>query len=479
MVSDKSYLFREKSLERLSSPERLDELMQLVSPRARLLLIGLGLLVGSGLVWSIWGRIPVTVAGRGVLVHPHRLVSLQSPVSGALLQVNIRAGDSVRKGDVIALLNQAELQKRLAQEQSKLRELQRQAQTLSSVQTQRTTLELQEIRSKRKNLQRDIAHLEALIPVWRDKGEKLLQQQRQNLQKRLREARYMVPKLQQQWQAQEQLVKEGAISQNSVLDAEQRYLESLARADDLENQLEELEVRQAENKQTYLNNVRQLADLRTQLQILDTREKSLSQQTVEAEIDRRNQIEEVKRTINQLQLQLQTQGEIRAEYSGRVTELTVAPGQVLSPGMRIGTIEVVDPDSTLLSINYFSVADGKKLAPGMRVLVTPETVKRAEFGGIVGQVTAISPFPVTQEAALNMLGNSELAKSLVAQEPKLEVETQLNYDPTNVSSYQWSSSQGPPLLLSAGTTANVRVTVEERAPITFLLPMWREVSGIY
>lgn len=65
MVDQKHSLFRKESLERLSSPERLDQLMQVVSPKSWLPLASLGSLVVVVVVWSIYGRIPITVEGRG------------------------------------------------------------------------------------------------------------------------------------------------------------------------------------------------------------------------------------------------------------------------------------------------------------------------------------------------------------------------------------------------------------------------------
>ena len=62
-------LFRQEALERLSSPERLDELMHLVTLRSWLPLGTLGVLLGLGLIWSFVGRIPVITSGRGVLVQ--------------------------------------------------------------------------------------------------------------------------------------------------------------------------------------------------------------------------------------------------------------------------------------------------------------------------------------------------------------------------------------------------------------------------
>jgi hypothetical protein len=62
-------LFRKESLERLSSPERLDELMTIVNLKTWLPLGTIGVLLGLGLLWSWVGRIPVTTSGRGHLVQ--------------------------------------------------------------------------------------------------------------------------------------------------------------------------------------------------------------------------------------------------------------------------------------------------------------------------------------------------------------------------------------------------------------------------
>lgn len=68
-LSSKKGLFRQEALERLSSPERLDELMHLVTFKSWLPLGTLGLFLGLGLLWSFLGRVPVTTSGRGVFVQ--------------------------------------------------------------------------------------------------------------------------------------------------------------------------------------------------------------------------------------------------------------------------------------------------------------------------------------------------------------------------------------------------------------------------
>lgn len=98
--SDRNTLFRKESLERLSSPEQLDQLMQIVTPKSWVPLGTLGVLVLVGLVWSVVGRIPITVTGSGLLVS-------SSERSDELVGVTYFAkadGDRIQPGMDILLL---------------------------------------------------------------------------------------------------------------------------------------------------------------------------------------------------------------------------------------------------------------------------------------------------------------------------------------------------------------------------------------
>jgi HlyD family secretion protein len=55
----------------------------------------------------------------------------------------------------------------------------------------------------------------------------------------------------------------------------------------------------------------------------------------------------------------------------------------------------------------------------------------------------------------------------------------LETDPVSSSGYRWSSSRGPNIQITAGLTHSTRVTIEGRAPYTYLLPILRESSGVY
>jgi HlyD family secretion protein len=482
MLNQKRSIFRKESLERLSSPERLDQLMQVVNPRNWLPLVGLGSIVGVALIWSIYGRIPITVEGQGVLIYPSNVVPLQSKSAGQLIALNIKVGDVIKKGQVLATIDQAELRKQLQQQRTKLTELQSQDQAVGSLQGLRLEQEQGSTQQQRQYLQQRIQELGAITPLLKTKGNTSIGQQRQSLQQRLQQAQALNPVFLERMEIRRQLFKkEGAISGDEALKAEQEYLQNLEKIADIQSQFKELEVKETETEKDYRQNLSAISDLQTQLKELDSKRASVAQQDLENVTSRKKEIQEVKREIARLELQLGDNSQIISQYSGRILEITLTPGQVVNAGTRIATIEAENPGSKMVSVTYFPVAEGKKIQPGMAIQITPQTVKRERFGGIVGNVTTISRFPITKEAAANEVGNSEVVESLVSQQQGglIQVFSDLELDSKTPSGYKWSSSAGPQLTISSGTTTVVRVKVEERAPITFVLPILRSTSGIY
>jgi hypothetical protein len=96
-------LFRKKALERLSSPEELDQLMRVTSPRSWLALFGVFLLIVLAVVWGFFGSVPTTVAGEGILLRG-RIDTVTSPASGLLEDIYVNVGDTVEQGQVISRL---------------------------------------------------------------------------------------------------------------------------------------------------------------------------------------------------------------------------------------------------------------------------------------------------------------------------------------------------------------------------------------
>jgi len=156
-----------------------------------------------------------------------------------------------------------------------------------------------------------------------------------------------------------------------------------------------------------------------------------------------------------------------------------SPERNQSAGASPGAGEVEQADRKLWGVLYFDVQAGKRIRPGMPVLVTPETAERERFGGMLATVETVSDLPVTRDQAAALVGSRELVDHLLAAGPQIQVGVVFQPDRSAPSGYRWSSSPGPSLAITAGTTAAARVVVETRAPITYLLPFLRSASGIY
>ncbi len=105
----KENLFREVSLKRLSSPEQLDMLIKVTSPKAWLALAALCLILAVVIAWSFLGSIPTKVTGRGILLNDGGAVSLSHFASGQVIDLRFGSFEKVKKGDVIARIEQPEL----------------------------------------------------------------------------------------------------------------------------------------------------------------------------------------------------------------------------------------------------------------------------------------------------------------------------------------------------------------------------------
>jgi HlyD family secretion protein len=479
MVTERNNLFRKEALERSASPEQLDQIMQVVSPKKWIPLVALGSLVAGGLAWSILGRIPITVSGQGALVFPSQVVDFQSPSPGQLQTINVRVGDFVKKGQVLATINQGELQKQLQLGRGKLAQLQSQDRNASSLLGQRQDLDRIAIAQQRQSLLQSLQTVQSLTPILRDKGLVSIGRDRTSLQQRLQTTRELLPTFKKRWDNRLRLLKEGAVSDDTVLKARQEYLDSMAQIDEAESQLKQLDVKEADAQRQFLQNLNSIKDLQTQLKELDSKQASQAQQDLEGATGRKKEMQEVERNIAQLELQLKGKSQIISNRNGRILEITATPGQILGQGTRLGSIAAQDSSAKLVSVAFLPVSDGKKIQKGMKLQITPTTVKREQFGGILGTVADVSAFPVTKEGASSLVGNPELLQNLMSQGPQLAVFAELQPDTSTFSGFRWSSSKGPQMKMSSGTTTSVRVTVEEQAPITFVLPILKSWSGIY
>lgn len=108
-MQDKSKgLFRKVALDRLSSPEQLDRLMQVTNPRGWIALLALIGLLALGIGWSILGKVPTNIEVQGVLAPPQSappeavVVTAEQP--GILTEVLVAPDEFVGEGQPLATI---------------------------------------------------------------------------------------------------------------------------------------------------------------------------------------------------------------------------------------------------------------------------------------------------------------------------------------------------------------------------------------
>jgi hypothetical protein len=98
----RSGLFREKAISSIDSVERFDEAIDIVSSRGVLALGAIGLLLFFVMVWAIFGRVPIGLEGRGVIVPGSGVQLVVATADGTLIELPGQVGDVVPEGAAVA-----------------------------------------------------------------------------------------------------------------------------------------------------------------------------------------------------------------------------------------------------------------------------------------------------------------------------------------------------------------------------------------
>jgi HlyD family secretion protein len=417
----KKEIFRSVALERLSSPEQLDQLMQVTTPRGWLMLVGIGALLATALAWGVLGSVPERIAGQGILIRSGGVLEVEAPGEGRVTDVAVRVGDVVSEGQVVARIQRQDLVLRIQQARAQVGELRRQ--------------HAQQLQFGSRDEQLQAAHRA---------------QRREQLGAVVDAGSSTLRALNERIDSEEQLVRQGLITRQALLATTQQR-----------DQAEE-RVRQA----------------RSELVALDAEAGQVANQARQAAVESQTRLTEAERALAQLESELRTTSEVTSPYTGRVLEVIVEQGSMVTRGQPILTVDLTGKAvKGLEAILYIPSVHGKKIRPGMEVQIAPSTVKKEEFGYLLGTVTYVSDFPVTPQGMQRVLKNEQLVATLSGDDAPYEIHADLLPDPDNVSTFRWTSSEGPPIRIQSGTVASGGVVVERRRPILMVIPQLRRHGG--
>lgn len=412
-------IFRKVALERLSSPEQLDQLMQVTNPRGWLALGAFGALLLAALSWAVLGSIPTDATGEGILLRQGGVSNLVAAEPGQVEELLVSVGDVIEKGQVVANVRQEELLRQIQDARAKVAA----------------------VRGEFRDLLRYAGEQERL----RDRD---LAQQRANLEQSVRALQKEVDLARERVEAERELLKDGLVTKQTFLASEQRLNEAQDR----------------------------LAGVRLDLNGLELKRLEAGQQMDQQLETRQAAIRDLELELREREARLAETARVVSPHDGRVLEVLVDRGDVVAPGTPILNLEVVSRE--LVAVLFVPASYGKRVRPGMRVRISPSTVKREEYGSMIGRVTWAAEFPSTSQGMLRVLGNEALVERLMEEGPPIQVNVALEKDASTPTGYRWSSSTGPSVEISSGTLAGGSVTIREERPIHLVIPKVREKLGL-
>ena len=368
-------------------------------------------------LWGFFGSIPTRIQGFGEVVTNDGLYSITSSASGQVDTVYVHYGQHVDKGDLLVRLKQPDL-----------------ADQIESVKTQVKTVsaELEILRSG-----------DSQSAVLRDQLRKL---DLARLNAQLAGINSQISFLEDQVVKQRELLAQGYIISSTLQDTEQALSNAKVGRDQV------------------LENIRS--------QTLDHQQWRV--QTDMNEKVKANQLVNLQEQLAVLNDQYVRNTEIRSDRSGRVVSVNVVPNVVAQRGQALFVLEEDGASATSRFVLYVPFSADSRITKGMRVDVELLAVDHNRYGWLVGTVADVEDFVATTDQMRNRLQNEELIGKITATGPVYYVAVDLQRDASTVSGYAWTNRKGPPYAIKAGSLGNAYVHVEDKAPIDYLIPIFKK-----
>lgn len=165
--------------------------------------------------------------------------------------------------------------------------------------------------------------------------------------------------------------------------------------------------------------------------------------------------------------------EVVATEDGIIYSTSIGVGSAVNAGMEMAKIKTVKEKGNEVVL-YMNLADGKKVEKDMVVKLYPTTSNRSEHGHISGKVISVADYVSSSSDLLNELGDQSLVNIFTSNGPVLAVTVELDKDDSTVSGFKWSSKKGEALKVIEGTLMAADIIVENKAPITMVIPLLKE-----
>lgn len=416
--------FRKSALQYFSAINNLGKPTNTITTKSWILMLSIGLIILATILWGFLGKIPTYVIGRGILVEEGSSIytaNVASLISGTayIKKIMVKSGDKVYKGQVVASLDDSALRSKVTVKTNYVAYLQKEYQELS-----------QDFKAKNKVYQANIKRHNQVL--------------------------------------------------NNIITAKTKYLAFL------DTLLKDKQKLLAKGFGTKLSVGDTMEDYHETKHILEQTRLSLVQNKINADnfVDRWHErlrdlalkILSAKNELSELQKQLETQTSVYSPVDGTVVGILGSLGGAMDAGNAV--VSIATSGHGMDALVYFSSKETKRVKNNMAALISPDMIKREEYGSIKGTVIVTSTYPAAEEAMMAVLHNRDLVKTFLKEGVPIEVRVRLQKNQKNYSGLQWTSSKGPPQKITPGSLVIARIIVRQQPPISLVIPAFKKLLRI-
>jgi HlyD family secretion protein len=423
--------FRKAALERLSSPERLDEMMRVTSPKTWLALWACAFLIILAILWSIFGEIPERVNGVGILLPGGATRVLSAPLNGVVLELLVKPGEEIQPGTNVARMG-------VGADATELELLRKRREQLQTADEQSTLAEAQQLAAEEASVAASRAQIET----------------------------------------------ERVANYTSLQTAQTKYQRGLAlRGTGVSES--ELDTRRADLQQANAN----YESAAKKLKELDARSEQVLGQNRDKRELRAKEINQLDLDIEKQSRKVQSAEYVQATEAGRVFEIPVRAGTNVNRNDTLLRYELLNED--LKAILYVPSGPGAKIldpkdprnaSHEQPINLSPSTVKKEEWGTIKAVVDEKAAQPATRSGMIADLGNELLVDDFIKKQgvpfrvlAALEKSTTA---PETSTGYKWTSGDGPPHThIGAGTPVTAVIITSHKRPIDYVVPIFEIIEN--
>lgn len=413
-------IFRNRAVNSASNPESINRVAPIASPQLWLLIVGAAALVLVCVVWGVFGSIPISIRGTGLLIEGTQVVAADAPADGRILEVRAQVGDQVAEGDVIAILSNPGLELQLVDAEAAVVRLRAQDQEMGAAEQNSVSAALDAIEIHQRECEQRVSQATAAAADYSKAVE-----------------------------TKRNLVRQGLLAEADLLG----------------------------NIQTQLEINRSLSDARHELQRMTADRADVAMRYSQEKQRRGNAMTAAESLVNQLKARMSAERHVVALQSGKVVQVFRGRGDVVRRGASVAVISDVG-DGLMRCYAFFPLSEGKRAKSGMAARVEPSVADRERFGVIRAAVREIEPVVGARESFLRIMNNPEAIQEVEKRYGGIvSAVIDLEVDSASASGLRWSGGVGYPSHLLPGTLCDVDVVTENVSPITLLIPWMKQVFG--